>query len=438
MRSILIFIAVMSSVPAILFKAHVGVLVWAWVSYMNPHRLTFGMAYDFPFLDIIAIATAIALIFSPERKNLPNHPVLWLLVFFYLWTCVTTLFAVNPLDANEKWIKFSKIMLFTFLSIVLLGSKNRLHAFIWIICISIGFYGLKGGFFTATTGGVNIVWGPEGSFFGDNNHMALTLITTLPLLRYLSITAPHRYLRLIALFSILFFLAAIFGSQSRGAFLAAGTMLGFLVIRSNRRVLAMGLGAFAVIAAAVFMPPEWRERMEGIGDFADDPSARGRMDMWAYTFRVTDDSPVVGGGFLVHYSPQLRARHLPSGTTGRAVHSIYFEVLGEHGYVGFFLFILTAATAFFACGTIIRLSRDYPELSWAKELAPMLQTSLVGFGVGGAFLNLATFDLYYHILAIVVITYGIVARSLPAHVMKPQPIQIPKFNSGYAGSTAGE
>ncbi|MCG8505348.1 MAG: hypothetical protein MI755_12125, partial [Sphingomonadales bacterium] len=123
---------------------------------------------------------------------------------------------------------------------------------------------------------------------------------------------------------------------------------------------------------------------------------------------------------------------------GRAVHSIYFEVLGEHGYVGFFLFILTAATAFFACGTIIRLSRDYPELSWAKELAPMLQTSLVGFGVGGAFLNLATFDLYYHILAIVVITYGIVARSLPAHVMKPQPIQIPKFNSGYAGSTAGE
>lgn len=438
MRSILIFIAVMSSVPAILFKAHVGVLVWAWISYMNPHRLTYGMAFDFPFLDIVAIATAVALIFSPERKNLPNHPVLWLLAIFYVWTCATTLFAINPEDANEKWIKFSKIMLFTFLSIVLLGSKNRLQAFIWIICISIGFYGLKGGFFTVTGGGINIVWGPEGSFFGDNNHMALTLITTLPLLRYLSVAAPNRLLRLIALFSIFFFLAAIFGSQSRGAFLAAGAMLAFLFIRSERRFLAMWLGVFAIVAAVVFMPPEWRERMEGIGDFTEDESARGRMDMWVFTFKVTDDSPIIGGGFLVHYSPHLRARYLPAGTAGRAVHSIYFEVLGEHGYFGLFLFLLTAATAFFACGSIIRLSRDHRELSWAKELAPMLQTSLVGFGVGGAFLNLATFDLYYHVLAIVVITYGIVARSQPAHARKIQPIQIPKFNSGYAGSTAGE
>ena len=42
----------------------------------------------------------------------------------------------------------------------------------------------------------------------------------------------------------------------------------------------------------------------------------------------------------------------------------------------------------------------------------MCQVSLLGYGVGGAFLGLAYFDLPYHIMAIVVITGEMVRRGL--------------------------
>lgn len=438
MRSIFVFISILSMVPMALIKPHIGVLLWSWISYMNPHRLTFGLAYDFQFLDVIAIATAVALLFSAEKKTVPSHPIMWLIVIYYLWTCLTTFLAVNPEDAMEKWIKFSKIILFTLLSMILLCSKNRLHAFIWIVCISIGFYGYKGGVFTLLTGGVSIVWGPQGSFFADNNHMALTLITTLPIVRYLSLAAPNKYLRVLALITMPIFLAAILGSHSRGAFLAGGAMIAFMVVRSNRKFVASVLAVMAVAGALIFMPDEWRERMDTIEQFSEDGSARGRMDMWAFTFRVTDDNPIVGGGFLVHYSADYRARYLPADVSGRAVHSIYFEVLGEHGYVGFFLYLLLAATAFFGAGTLTRLGRRSPEVSWAAELGPMIQTSLVGFAVGGAFLNLATFDLFYHVVAMVAIALTVVKKSLPEDAGAKKTLQIPGFDVKSAQGAAAE
>ena len=58
------------------------------------------------------------------------------------------------------------------------------------------------------------------------------------------------------------------------------------------------------------------------------------------------------------------------------------------------------------------LRRDHPELEWASELAAMTQVSVVGYAVGGMFLGLAYFDLYYHLVAILVLTDMIVGRQL--------------------------
>jgi hypothetical protein len=44
-----------------------------------------------------------------------------------------------------------------------------------------------------------------------------------------------------------------------------------------------------------------------------------------------------------------------------------------------------------------------PELEWAGDLVRMVQVSLAGYAVGGAFVGLAYFDLPYHLMAVVVI-----------------------------------
>jgi hypothetical protein len=46
MRSLLVALLVFGSLPIIIVRPHVGVLVWSWIGYMNPHRLTWGFAYD--------------------------------------------------------------------------------------------------------------------------------------------------------------------------------------------------------------------------------------------------------------------------------------------------------------------------------------------------------------------------------------------------------
>ncbi len=57
---------------------------------------------------------------------------------------------------------------------------------------SLGFYGVKGGIFTIATGGAYRVWGPPESFIEGNNELALALIMTIPLMRFLQLQARRR------------------------------------------------------------------------------------------------------------------------------------------------------------------------------------------------------------------------------------------------------
>ena len=69
----------------------------------------------------------------------------------------------------------------------------------------------------------------------------------------------------------------------------------------------------------------------------------------------------------------------------------------------------------------MRKARKRPDTKWAADLAYMSQFSLIGFAVAGAFLSKSTFDLYYHILAMLVITSILVEKAQK----EPVPETIP-------------
>ena len=72
----------------------------------------------------------------------------------------------------------------------------------------------------------------------------------------------------------------------------------------------------------------------------------------------------------------------------------------------------------------MKRTRDKPDLAWAHDLCAMVQIGLICYGVGGAFLNLAIFDLYYTMLAFVVVTTAIVRKEL-AEASTPVPASAP-------------
>jgi probable O-glycosylation ligase (exosortase A-associated) len=196
-------------------------------------------------------------------------------------------------------------------------------------------------------------------------------------------------------------------------------MAAVLWLRSPAKM-SMGL-AILVFAAAVyaFAPQSWFNRMGTIETYQSDSSATGRIDVWWASLRIAELHPIMGGGFSVTHYADITNRML-AGTTirrlreGRATHSIYFDVLSEHGWVGLGLFLLIAAYAWRACTSLIRNSRDRPDLAWANVLGRMGQAVLVGYFTSGAFQSLAYFDEYWCIVFIFEAARRVVAGEITA------------------------
>ncbi len=297
LRSILVFILIFASLPVALVKPHVGVLIWSWISYINPHRLTYGPAFAFDFLDYVGGATILGLLFARERKSLPNHPLVYLLLAYFFWVTLTTLAAHYPEMAWSKWQQFAKILLFTFITMMLMQSKGRLESLIWVIVLSLGYFTAKGGLFTVLTGGAYRVWGPPDTTYADNNEFALATVMVIPLIRYLYTQTNLRWLRWVLFAMIVFSIFAIFGTQSRGGLVAIAAMLFFIVYKARKLMFGIVALGLAVIAGYFIMPAKYWNRMYTIENYEQDPSARGRLDMWNFAIKVANDHPDSGRRF---------------------------------------------------------------------------------------------------------------------------------------------
>lgn len=401
MRDLLVTAIVFGALPFIFKRPWIGILLWCWLGYMNPHRQAWGFAYDFPFASICAIVTIVAFLFSREKKEMVWTRETVLLLLFIGWMLITTIFSLYPEFAWLQWNKVWKIQLMVFLTAMIIKERQHLHWMIWVIALSLGYYGVKGGIFTIVHGGQFRVQGPTGTFFAGNNEMALVLAMLVPLIRYLHLQATQQWVRLgLASAMVLSGVAAI-GSQSRGGMLAMAAMGLFLWLKSRHKLVT---GIYMVIAVAItasVMPQEWYDRMDSIKNYQQDESALGRINAWHTAFNVAKDR-VTGGGFEMFQARTFR-QYAPEPFRVHDVHSVYFEVMGEHGFIGFGMFLLLAVFAWLRANQVIRMCKNDPEKKWAADLAAMIQVSLIGYGAGGAFLGLAYFDLTYHLMIVLVL-----------------------------------
>lgn len=409
MRDYLVAGIVFGLLPFILARPHIGVLLWTWLGIMNPHRLGWGFANNLPLAAIAGGVTLVGFLFSKEPKRIPWAPATVFLVLFILWINVTTVFALAPELAHEQWSKVMKIQVMILLTLMLMYDRERLHGLVWAIVVSLGFYGVKGGIFTILNGGQFMVLGPEGSFISGNTEISLALTMVLPLMRYLQVMSENKWIRRGLVAAMLLTALAIIGSYSRGAFLAGGAMGMFLLFKSRRKAMLTAVLVLAIPLMLSMMPDKWFGKMSTIETYQQDASAMGRINAWQFAINLTKDHPVMGGG-LETFTPELFRVYAPNPLFFQGPHSIYFSVLGEHGYVGLALFLSIGFAAWRAGSRVIRLSKDREDLLWARELASMTQVSLIGFAVGGAFLGLAYFDLFYLLVAILVLTDAAVKK----------------------------
>jgi probable O-glycosylation ligase (exosortase A-associated) len=427
MRDLLITLIVIGTIPYILKRPYIGVLMWIWISVMNPHRLAWGFAYNFPFALIIASATLLGLVFTKDRKHFSFTPATVCLILFIVWINIASLFAINFDQIYREWSTVMKILLMTLIALTVLHTKQQIRWMIWVLVISLGFYALKGGIFTLVGGGENRVWGPEGSFIEENNALALATLMTIPLIRYLQITEPNIWIRRALVGAMLICTISALGSYSRGALIAFAASTLFLWFKSPRK-LPLGIAMVITIPLLItFMPSKWEARMNTIGTYQQDESAMGRINAWHMAWNLALDRPLVGGGFEI-YDKGVFAQYAPNPTDVHAAHSIYFQILGEHGFPGLIFFLGMGFFTWREGSWIIAKTRDHPDLNWAGTLAKMLHVSQVAYATGGAFLSLAYFDLPYYVLVAMVLTKALVRKEL-TDTPKPSPEKFHKTDS---------
>jgi putative inorganic carbon (HCO3(-)) transporter len=427
LRDIVFLIVLIGLVPVSLIRPWVGILAWYWIAFMVPHGLTWGFGRTLPVAMLIGGATLVGWVFSKDRKPIPRTWTVFALLLLAAHFTLTTILAYNPQEAWGKWVWVSKVLLMTFVTMTLFQERARLRWLYMVTALGLGFYGLKGGLWVLRTGGGERVFGPDMSFFADNNTLGLALCMILPMLLYLSREEPRPWLKKVLRVAFLFTIISIVFTYSRGAFLGLVIILAVLIWRSPWRLrfgMALLIGA---LVAAPFLPDRLWERIQSISeqDSAEtrDESVQGRFEAWRTAWNIALDRPFTGAGFRALWSNEIWATYY--GTTFlqvRDAHSLYFEVLEEHGFVGFGLYLLVLACTLLTLRRIRKRWQGHAEYGYLSYYAEMTQLCLYPFLVAGAFITVAYFDLYFYFVAASVMLRALSNQAEKA--LAPEPVRV--------------
>ena len=151
-------------------------------------------------------------------------------------------------------------------------------------------------------------------------------------------------------------------------------------------------GVLGMLAMMVFAGIADRQS-GGATESGVDESAMGRIYAWQAAINMAIANPFTGVGvnnFFVNYyfySPHWDGKN-------HAVHSTWFQVLGETGFVGLCVFLLVIAAIYRSLSRVLCINK----LKFNPDVAVnanALKAGLIGFMVAGTFLTQAfTWPLY--------------------------------------------
>ncbi len=410
MRDIAMLLAMFALVPLAFANSFNAYLLWGWTAMLSPVFYMFGFMQGLRYNLIFAgIALALWAFGKLDLKGkLTANSTTILVAVFIVHVTVSALLGYG--DNPWKWVTyedFIKVAIFAVLLPVFVTTRLRLHAFVLIICLALGFHGVVEGLKMISSAGAHKVRGLSSTMLSDNNHFAVGMCMLLPLLVYMMLQLQNRIARLAAMSGIGLTVLSVIGTNSRGGFLCLAMLAVWYALTSRRKILASALVILLGFIALQMAPDSWFERIDSIGTASEDDSFLGRVIAWKISTAVALANPFFGGGMRAIQTAPVWQEFMyridflsfiwtpPPLPYARAAHSIYFEILGDLGFFGLALFLAMIANAFITARKIRRMVANRPELVWARDLSDALRLGLIAYCVGGGGVSLAYLDLFY-------------------------------------------
>lgn len=381
----------------VLAKSFLMILLFVAFSFFRLHEV-FPQLYSLKIPLLLSLASLAALFwhvgFSRQYQMYWRPELTTLSIFFALVVIGVVMASNRPIAlAYFKGI-YWKIALMTFAIAWLSRTAKDFALTSRVITISgilVGLVALKN---KAT--GIGLVEGTRvtisrdiGSVLGDPNDLALVLMFPTSFAVSLVLTGGlDKGTRLLGLISIPILFSAVIATQSRGGLLgimAIFGLYGYRRIQSKTLLFSLALIASAVLYVAAGISDR---ASGGAGEEGIDASAMGRIYAWEAAVGMAVHNPLTGVGIDNFYSNYFYYSPHWDGLN-HAVHSTWFGVLAETGFLGLTVFlILIAQLTRTALRTLNRVEAARSQVQPAIQASAMaVLAGLVGTIVSGTFLT---------------------------------------------------
>jgi O-antigen ligase len=282
----------------------------------------------------------------------------------------------------------------------------------------------------------------------DPNDLALVLVMILPMLVYLFSTTQAKFPRLLLGGMTLLCFLTIVRTGSRGGFLAFVLVTVLILFRSaiprmNKMIIVViGLIVFIGLANDAY----W-QRMSTIWAPTTDNTGAGRTDIWKAGLGIMASRPWgVGIGTF-----QVAEGLSHGGAEGRwnAAHNSFIELGVELGVVGLIIFVLLLTTSLKQLRSIRnQYGKHFHPLGKMpieeeQEVTPVqvnvvtlagaLETSLLGYIIGGFFLSHAYSAALYTLLALALACHRL---AQPSEMSDTSSSQLPSFTPAISSKSS--
>lgn len=421
MRDLFFLVFLLAALGLSIRRPFLLVMIYCYVDIVAPQRLSYSLLAKLP-LSLIVFGLAVgSWIFFDNKKGTRVDLLQGLLVVLLIYCGISTIYADFPKEALDKWSWVWKALLWSIFLPLTLRTKLRIEMLALTMCLSAGTLAITGGLKTVLGGSgygsLQLLLDDNSGLF-EGSIFSTVAIAIMPLIlwlaRYGTIFKPSHYVWAFAIALCFACLLIPVGTQARTGLVCAA-FLGLLGLRdSKRKATYIGIIIGGALLALPLLPAAFAARMDTIGNYQSDESASTRVAVWGWTWNHVLEHPL-GGGFDMYRQNELQVNKvvvhnvggqitreiIPYTDRARAFHSSYFEMLGEQGFPGLFLWLLLQLICVIR---MEKLRRRYAtpvfEDMWIRPLASALQGGHIVYLLGSLFVGIAFQPFIYMLIAL--------------------------------------
>jgi probable O-glycosylation ligase (exosortase A-associated) len=453
----LIFVGYLAAIMLLAFKRpFLFTLIYAYIDIVTPQKLSYFLLNSVPLSLIVFALAVLGFLVSDDKRNV-RVSFRWVLMILLLAYCgYTTSVAAEPVAAFEKWSWVWKALIFAIFLPLTLHTRLRMEAVILTMTLCASALIVAGGIKTLAGGGgygvlVMLIDDNTGLFEGST--ISCIAIALIPLIIWLAkhgtIFPKSKWVNLYAAALIFSCLLIPIGTQARTGIVCIA-VLAILTLRFARhRFLYVGGAVLLGLIAIPLLPQSFTQRADTIKDYKSDESASTRIAVWQWTWEYAKNRPI-GGGFnsyllnKVQYQVKAKDGANPGDfadqpkdivDSGRAFHSSYFEMLGEQGFPGLFIWLVIQLGGLFRMQQIQRMyrKRNLDHEAWIAPLATALQHAQIIYLVGALFVGIAYQPITLMIIGVQIALSAYLSRRRAESGFRPVRVAAQKPNATQAG-----